>query len=64
MEKKTTKTTIVTETETITLTKKDIAEALVAHFGMEGGEVDFDVRMDGYLNGATITRKTVATSEQ
>lgn len=63
MERMKKKQTTVVETETIQLTEKDIAEALIAHFGMEGGEVDFDVRMDGYLKGATITRSSTATTE-
>lgn len=58
------KVTQVTETQTITLTDKDIENVLREHFQMQGAEVDFDVRHGEYLAGATLTLSAVSTTEE
>lgn len=62
MEKITKKTTI-TET-TLELTEEQIARALLEHFGIVGGEVDFDVSSCGFLRGAKIELRIVSESDE
>lgn len=62
MEKITKKTTI-TET-TLEVTEEQIANALLEHFGMVGGEVLFHVSCGMFLRGAQINLKVVSENDE
>ena len=62
MEKIMKKTTTVVETTRLELTDEQIADALLEHFGMAGGEVSFDVSSGGLLIGAQIELRIVSES--
>lgn len=62
MEKIVKRTTTVTETTRLELTEGQIADALLEHFGMVGGEVIFYASSGGYLSGAQLELKRVSES--
>lgn len=48
-------TKVVTKRTTLELTDKEVELALLEHFGMAGGEVEFDISHGEFLKGATLT---------
>lgn len=46
--------TVVTRTHTVQLSEKDIKQALLDQYDMQGGEVHFNESSCGGLNGATL----------